>query len=145
MIGRLEARASTRCAPDIERASFGLIDLGLFTYPVIYPYIGPALLGMVIVGVPGAGMMAGIATMQQQLAADSHRGRVVGAMRASAPSAPDRRVGAGFLGELVPILLLVVVQGSGYVIGSLTVAWLTRGQRVPTTRLAVEGQAPAPD
>ena len=47
---------------------------------------------------------------------------------------------AGFLGEIVPILLLVVVQGSGYVIGSLTVAWLTRGQRVPTTRLSPEGQ-----
>ena len=44
---------------------FGLIDLGLFTYPAIYPHIEPALIVMVIVGVPGAGMMAAIATLQQ--------------------------------------------------------------------------------
>jgi hypothetical protein len=39
-------------------------------------------------------------------------------------------VSAGLLGEVLPIIGLLVVQGSGYVIGSLTVAWLTRGERV---------------
>jgi MFS family permease len=129
----------------LSALAFGLIDLGLFTYPAIYPHIEPALVVMVIVGVPGAGMMAAIATLQQQLAADSHRGRVIGAM--SALGAAGSLIGAsaaGVLGELVPILLLVVVQGSGYVIGSLTVAWLTRGERVAATRLSAEGQ-PAPD
>ena len=44
----------------ISALAFGIIDLGLFTYPAIYPYIGPALVVMVVVGVPGAGIMAGI-------------------------------------------------------------------------------------
>ena len=37
---------------------FGVIDLGLFTYPAVFPYIWPALIVMVIVGVPGAAMQA---------------------------------------------------------------------------------------
>jgi predicted MFS family arabinose efflux permease len=119
----------------LSALAFGLIDLGLFTYPAIYPHIEPALVVMVIVGVPGAGMMAAIATLQQTLAADSHRGRVIGAMMAmGAAGSLVGATAAGFLGEVVPIILLLVVQGSGYVIGSTTVAWLTRGARTPAAQ-----------
>jgi MFS family permease len=111
--------------------AFGLIDLVLFTYPVLYPFIGPALVGMVIVGVPGAAMMAGIATLQQSQGPDSHRGRVIGALVAvGAAGSLVGAIGAGFLGEVLPVILLLVVQGSGYVIGSLTVMAMTRGRRV---------------
>jgi hypothetical protein len=104
---------------------------------VLFPFIGPALVGMVIVGVPGAAMMAGIATLQQTLAADSHRGRVIGAMAAiGSLGSLVGAVGAGFLGEALPILALLVVQGSGYVIGGLAVAWLTRGRRTPVVAAA---------
>jgi MFS family permease len=76
-------------------------------------------------------MMAAIATLQQTLAADSHRGRVIGAMAAiGSLGSLVGAVSAGLLGEVLPIIGLLVVQGSGYVIGSLTVAWLTRGERV---------------
>jgi hypothetical protein len=34
---------------------------------------------------------------------------------------------------------LLVVQGSGYVIGSLVVSAMTRGQRVPKGELVAEG------
>lgn len=110
--------------------AFGLIDLVLFTYPVLYPFIGPALIGMVIVGVPGAAMMAGIATLQQTQGPDSHRGRVIGAIGAvGALGSLFGALGAGLLGEVVPVIPLLVVQGSGYVIASLVVASMTRGRR----------------
>jgi MFS family permease len=131
VIGRMGARVNALKLLIGGALTFGLIDLVLFTYPAVFPHIGPALVGMVIVGVPGAAMMAAIATLQQTLAADSHRGRVIGAMAAiGSLGSLVGAVGAGVLGEVLPIIGLLVVQGSGYVIGSLTVAWLTRGERV---------------
>jgi hypothetical protein len=102
---------------------------------VVYPFIGPALVGMVIVGVPGAAMMAGIATLQQTQGPDSHRGRVIGATAAmGAAGSLVGAIGAGLLGEVLPVILLLVVQGSGYVIGSLVVASMTRGRRFAAAR-----------
>jgi predicted MFS family arabinose efflux permease len=134
VIGRMGPRVDALRLVILSALLFGIIDLGLFTYPAIYPHIGPALVVMVIVGVPGAGMMAGIATLQQTLASDSHRGRVIGALGAiGAAGSLVGAVVAGFLGEVFPIVALLIVQGSGYVIGSMTVAWLTRGRRVTTS------------
>ena len=141
VIGRLGSRLDPLRLVIVGSLVFGLIDLGLFTYPAIYPYIGPALVVMVVVGVPGAAMMAGIATLEQTLASDSHRGRVIGALGAvGAVGSLVGAVAAGFLGQAVPVVLLLVVQGSGYVIASLAVAWMTRRQRVPAVPLsATEG------
>jgi MFS family permease len=130
VIGRLGSRANPMMLLIGGALAFGLIDLVLFTYPVLYPVIGPALVGMVVVGVPGAAMMAGIATLQQTQAPDSHRGRVIGGIGAvGALGSLVGAIGAGLLGEVLPVVLLLVVQGSGYVIGSLTVASMTRGRR----------------
>jgi MFS family permease len=130
VIGRMGPRVDPLRLVIFSALLFGVIDLGLFTYPAIYPHIGPALVVMVIVGVPGAGMMAGIATLEQTLASDSHRGRVIGALGAvGAAGSLVGAVTAGFLGEIFPIVALLIVQGSGYVIGSMTVGWLTRGSR----------------
>jgi MFS family permease len=140
VIGWLGSRADPLRLLIVGALIFGVIDLGLFTYPAIYPHIEPALVVMVIVGVPGAAMMAGIATLQQTLASDSHRGRVIGALMAvGAAGSLVGAVGAGILGEVVPILLLLVIQGSGYVIGALTVAWLTRRERFRPLPQVVEG------
>ncbi len=140
VIGRLGARVDPLRLLILSALIFGLIDLGLFTYPAIYPHIEPALAVMVIVGVPGAGMMAAIATLQQTLAADSHRGRVIGAMMAlGSLGSLVGAVSAGFLGEFLPVVLLLIVQGSGYVIGSLAVSWMTRGERVPAVTATAEG------
>ncbi|HET6381043.1 MAG TPA: MFS transporter [candidate division Zixibacteria bacterium] len=130
VIARLGPRADALRLLIGGALAFGLIDLVLFTYPVLYPYIGPALVGMVIVGVPGAAMMAGISTLQQSLAGDAHRGRVIGAMMTIASiGSLVGAVGAGVLGEVVNVIALLVVQGSGYVVGAATVWWLTRGFR----------------
>lgn len=130
VIGRMGSRANPLRLVILGALTFGLIDLVLFTYPVLYPFIGPALVMMVIVGVPGAAMMAGIATLEQTLASDSHRGRVIGAIGAvGALGSLVGAIGAGILGESVPIVPLLIVQGSGYVIGSLVVAWMTAAHR----------------
>jgi MFS family permease len=135
VIGWLGARVNPMQLLIGGALAFGLIDLVLFTYPVLYPFIGPALVGMVIVGVPGAAMMAGIATLQQTQAPDSHRGRVIGAIGAlGAVGSLVGAIGAGVLGEVLPVVLLLVVQGSGYVIGALVVASMTRGRRIGTVR-----------
>jgi predicted MFS family arabinose efflux permease len=115
--------------------AFGIIDLGLFTYPAIFPYIGPALVVMVIVGVPGAAMQAGWVTLQQTHSRDSHRGRVIGAI--SAVGALGSLVGAvlaGILGQVVPVVILLVVQGSGYLLTGLAIGYMTRNRRAAAGR-----------
>jgi predicted MFS family arabinose efflux permease len=127
VIGRLGARANPLRLLVIGAVVFGLIDLGLFTYPVLYPFIGPALVAMVVVGVPGAAMVAGWTTLEQTLGGERHRGRVIGAMGAVAGlGSLVGAVVAGILGESLPVIPLLVVQGSGYVLGGLTMWWLTR-------------------
>jgi predicted MFS family arabinose efflux permease len=111
----------------VSAVTFGLIDLVLFTYPAFYPVLAPALIGMVIVGVPAAAMGAAQATLQQTEASDSHRGRVVGALMAvGAAGSLVGAIVAGFLGEVVPVIPLLIVQGGGYVLAGLAVAVLTR-------------------
>jgi predicted MFS family arabinose efflux permease len=129
VIGRLGARASPLRLLILGALVFGVIDLALFTYPVLFPYIGPALVAMVIVGVPGAAMVAGWTTLEQTLGGERHRGRVIGAMGAVAGL--GSLVGAavaGVLGETLPIIPLLIVQGSGYVLGGLAMWWLTRSR-----------------
>ena len=116
--------------------AFGAIDLVLFTYPVLYPHIGPALIMLVIVGVPGAALQAALVTLQQSETQDSHRGRVVGAMQAiGGLGMLVGAVGAGVLGEFVPVIALLVVQGSGYLVGGTAVRLMTGG-RAKATRLS---------
>jgi len=118
---------------------FGAIDLVLFTYPVLFPHIGPALVMLVIVGVPGAAMGAAITTLQQTQTDDRHRGRVVGAIGAVAGiGALVGAVSAGVLGQFVPVVLLLVVQGSGYLIGG-TAVLLMVGRRTAVVDEVVSG------
>jgi predicted MFS family arabinose efflux permease len=130
VIGRMGSRINPLRMVIWSAISFGLIDLVLFGYPVIFPFIGPALVMMVIVGVPGAAMMAGIVTLEQTLSSDSHRGRVIGALGAvGAAGSLIGALGAGILGESLPVIGLLLVQGSGYVVGGLVVAWMTLEHR----------------
>jgi MFS family permease len=127
VIGRLGPRINPLRMLIVASLIFGLIDLVLFTYPVLYPHIGPALVMLVIVGVPGAAIGAGIATLEQIRAEDRQRGRVIGAIGAlGAIGSLVGAVLAGFAGEVVPVVALLVVQGSGYLIGGLVVAFMTR-------------------
>jgi MFS family permease len=144
VIGRIGSRINPLRMLIIGALMFGAIDLVLFTYPVLYPVIGPALVMLVIVGVPGAAMGAAIATLQQVRAEDRQRGRVVGAIGAvAAVGSLIGAVVAGFAGEVLPVVLLLVVQGSGYVIGGVFVAVMTRSVIGAGTRTPAETEIAA--
>jgi MFS family permease len=126
--------------------AFGAIDLVLFTYPVLYPHIGPALVMLVIVGVPGAAMGAANTTIQQAETQDSHRGRVVSAISAVAGvGALIGAVSAGILGEFLPVILLLIVQGSGYLIGGTAVALMVGRRRIAADAQRIGGVGSAGD
>ena len=59
---------------------FGLVDLAIFLYPLGYVAVWPAVVGMIVVGVPGALCLAGLITLFQRSSEDSYRGRVFGAI-----------------------------------------------------------------
>ncbi len=111
--------------------AFGGIDLVLFTYPAFWPIIWPALVMLVIVGVPGAAMGAARTTLIQSETEDSHRGRVAGAMGAlGGLGALIGATFAGVAGQFVPVIPLLIVQGSGYLAAG-TVVWLMVRRRTP--------------
>jgi predicted MFS family arabinose efflux permease len=125
---------------------FGAIDLVLFTYPILYPHIAPALIMLVIVGVPGAAMGAAQTTLQQSQTEDRHRGRVVGAIGAVAGvGALIGAVSAGILGEFIPAVLLLIVQGSGYLIGGTVVLLMVGRRRIPADVERIVGVGSAGD
>lgn len=131
VIGRYANRINPLFLLTAGALLFGVIDLGLFTYPAIFPYIWPALIVMVIVGVPGAAMQASWVTLPQMYTSDSHRGRVMGAIgTVGALGSLVGAVLAGFLGTVVPVVVLLIVQGGGYVVGGTLVLALTRGRRL---------------
>lgn len=132
VVGRLGSRVDPLRLLVAAAVAFGVLDLVIFTYPAIYPVLAPAIIGMIIVGVPGAAMGAAIATLQQTYAPDSHRGRVVGGLMAvGAVGSLVGAVGAGILGEVVPVIPLLIVQGSGYIVAGLAVWLMTRRQASP--------------
>ena len=109
--------------------AFGVIDLFIFGYPLFWPIVAPAILGMVLVGIPATAMNVGMVTLQQTLTSDSHRGRAVGLFGATfALGAIVGTLVAGFLGQGIGILQMLVVQGSGYAIAGLLI-YLTVARR----------------
>lgn len=107
--------------------AFGLIDLTLFCYPLWYDALWPAFVCMIVVGVPGAFIIAGSMTVFQQLTDDASRGRVLGAFFAVEGGACLIGIlAAGVLGESVGIIPILVAQGLAYVVGGLVVLALRR-------------------
>jgi MFS family permease len=101
---------------------FGLIDLVMFCYPLAWHTVGPAFVCMILVGVPGAFLIAGMMTVLQRLTDDASRGRVFGALFAAEGLAVlVGTVAAGILGDLIGIIPVLVVQGLGFLLGGLAV------------------------
>ena len=118
---------------------FGCVDLAIFLYPLAYDGVWPAVVGMLLVGVPGAVTMAGYMTLFQRHTADAERGRVfslLGLGRAAAVLVGTTT--AGFLGETVGIVPILALQGVGYVLAGAMVLVALRGyvhERPGTVRL----------
>jgi predicted MFS family arabinose efflux permease len=95
--------------------AFGLLDLLLFLYPLVFEALWPALVIMVLVGLPGAANLAGLMTIFQTATEDRHRGRVFGAITAVHASAMLIGIGlAGTAGGGAGIVPIIAIQGFGY-------------------------------
>ena len=122
---------------------FGIVDLMLFLYPVVNDALWPAFVFIVVVGLPGAVMLAGMTTLLQTSSTDSHRGRVFGALGAiQGTTSLLGVVVAGTLGEAVGIMPILALQGAMYVLsGCYVIAVMPR---TAATSLH-PGDEPAPD
>jgi Na+/melibiose symporter-like transporter len=125
--------------------AFGIIDLVMFLYPLAFVAVWPAVVCMVLVGLPGALMLAGFMTLFQRNTADAYRGRVYGAIGlVQAVAVIAGTLGAGFLGESVGIVPILAMQGAGYVLAGLAVLMGLRGESEKPTGVApVKENAPA--
>jgi Na+/melibiose symporter-like transporter len=102
--------------------AFGLVDTALFLYPLMSTSVIPAFVCMIVVGLPGALTIAGMMTVFQNLTVDGTRGRILGALGAAESVAVLLGITtAGFLGDAVGIVPVLLFQGLGYVAGGLVV------------------------
>ncbi|MBF4767672.1 MFS transporter [Nocardioides agariphilus] len=111
---------------------FGLIDLAIFVYPVVYVAAWPAVLGMALVGFPGAVCIAARTTLLQDHSTDEQRGRIFALIfGVTALSLTVGAVTAGFLGESLGIIQVLALQGGGYVAaGSMVLVFIGSAARV---------------
>jgi Na+/melibiose symporter-like transporter len=113
--------------------AFGAIDLVMFLYPLAWVAIWPAVLCMVVVGLPGALVTAGAMTLMQRHTNDSHRGRLFGALSAvEGVAVVAGTVAAGLLGGTVGIVPVLVTQGAGYVLAGIVVVVALRSDVSPS-------------
>lgn len=95
---------------------FGLIDLVIFTYPLVLDGFVLALVLMVVVGLPAAALGASFNTLLQSAVEDAYRGRLIGAVGTTfAAAAVIGMVVAGFFGDIVGVVPLLVIQAGAYV------------------------------
>ena len=101
---------------------FGLVDLAIFLYPLVWVAPWPAAVGMILVGFPGAVVVAGTMTLYQRHTSDDRRGRVFSLVAlAQAVSVVVGATFAGFLGGPTGIMPVLALQGVGYVAAGLLV------------------------
>ena len=99
---------------------FGLVDLAIFLYPLLWVSPWPAAVGMVLVGLPGAVAVVGFQTLLQRHTRDAERGRVMSLeMLAMSVSVVVGSLAAGFLGDRIGIMPVLAMQGVGYVAAGL--------------------------
>ncbi|MEO6512952.1 MAG: MFS transporter, partial [Nocardioides sp.] len=125
---------------------FGLVDLAIFLYPTLYVAAWPAVAGMVLVGFPGAVVVAARTTLMQDHSTDAQRGRIFALLfGVSSLSLGIGAACAGFLGESVGIIPILALQGGGYVVaGLMVVALLTTPSATPVGDPAQLSPEPAP-
>ncbi|GAA2477438.1 MFS transporter [Winogradskya humida] len=102
--------------------AFGLIDLALFTYPLLDRVLWPAVVLIVAAGLPAAFIVAGGMTVFQQATEDRHRGRVWGAFTAvDATAMLVGTVAAGSLAGRWGVLPVISVQSVAYTAAGIVV------------------------
>lgn len=122
VVGSAAARLSPPRLLGLGAVLFGLIDLAIFVYPSFVQSIAVGLALFVLVGIPAAGMLAGLQTLLQTSAEDRFRGRVFGALGTTeALLMLAGTLLGGALGDAVGIVPVLVVQGGAYVAAGVLV------------------------
>lgn len=120
----------------------GLIDAVIINYPFFFPTMVPALVLMAVVGIPAAGAMAAFLSLVQTHVADDFRGRVFGVI--GTVSALTMLLGmliAGFLGDVLGVVLVINIQPFVYIAAGLLVLSLMPSRQEPK---GTDSPAPKP-
>ncbi len=102
--------------------SFGLLDAVLFCYPLLSGALWPALVLMLMVGLPAALIVAALMSLFQSAVGDRHRGRIFGTV--GAIEGAGMLVGAlcsGWLAGRLGIVPVICFQAGAYVFTGLAV------------------------
>jgi MFS family permease len=109
---------------------FGIISLAIINYPAFYPSIIPAYVLIALIGIPVVGLITSLFTLLQTGAEDEYRGRVFGAWGTTATIASlAGMVIATALGDTLGPVILLNLQGLGYMLAGLMVLVLLAGLR----------------
>jgi MFS family permease len=108
--------------------AFGLVDLVIALYPLGWVHAWPAAVLMIVVGLPGAVVSAGLMTLFQQHTDDRERGRVFSLiLLVRALATVLGSLTAGILGGAIGIVPVMAWQGCGYMLaGSIVLVMLVR-------------------
>jgi MFS family permease len=129
VVATFGARWSPRLMLGLGAVSFGVVDLVIALYPLVWVSAVPAGVLMVVVGLPGAIGSAGMLTLFQQHTDDRERGRTFGLLLLVRSTATVLgSLTAGLLGGVIGIVPVMAWQGCGYVLaGCLVLAVLVKG------------------
>jgi len=112
--------------------AFGIFDLALFNYPLLFSGVWLGLGLMVLVGAPGVWILAAARTILQMHVVDAYRGRIFAALGTTAGllmlvGTVAAGVAGGFLGPIV----LLNIQGGAYVAAGLFVLTTLSANALP--------------
>jgi MFS family permease len=102
--------------------SFGVLDAALFCYPLLSRTVWPGVVLMLLVGLPGALIVAALMSLFQSAVADRHRGRIFGTV--GAIEGAGMLVGAvcaGGLASRFGIVPVISFQAVAYISAGLAV------------------------
>ncbi len=121
VIGSIGSRVVPRRLAWIGGLCFGLLDIALFSSPLVVPGVWLGLVLIALVGLPAAAVGSSYTTLLQLSAPDAFRGRVFGARgTVSALASLIGSLLAGAAGSILgPVAMLNIFQGGGYLVASL--------------------------
>lgn len=127
LIGAVTARVAPARLIGPSMVLFGLVDLIMFVYPVFAPVLWPALLLIIVVGIPSVGAMTSFNTLMTISVADRFRGRIFGAYSTlfGLITLGGMLIGS-MLGDLIGVVPVISVQGVVYMLAGLLALVLPR-------------------
>jgi predicted MFS family arabinose efflux permease len=152
IVGGVVAGWFTRFSPirliAVGAVVFGAIDLVLFVYPLVWPAFWPAMVLLVLVGVPAVLLSSSVTAQVQGAAPDEFRGRVFAVMGTSMGLAMmlGAALGAAY-GDELGAMVMLAWQGIGPLIAGPVVGILLgrrRLRRLRTWGMARREGAPTP-